>query len=31
MYEKQDLLSNVIDNAGFKHESVMCIQSIYIV
>ena len=31
MYEKQDLFSNDIDNAGFKHESAMCIQSIFVV
>ena len=31
MYEKQDLFSNDIDNAGFTQESVICIQSIFIV
>ena len=31
MYKKQDLFSNDIDNAGFRHESVMCIQSMFIV
>ena len=29
-HENQDLLSNDLDNAGFKHESVMGIQSIFI-
>ena len=31
MYEKKDLFSNDIDNAGFKHESDRCIHSIFIV
>ena len=31
MYEKQNLFSNDTDNAGFKRELVMCIQSIFIV
>ena len=31
MYEKQDLISNDLDNAGFKHTSVMDIQRIFIV
>ena len=29
-HEKQYLFSNDLDNAGFKHESVMGIQSIFI-
>ena len=29
-HEKQDLFSNDLDNAGFKHESVMGIWSIFI-
>ena len=29
-HEKQDLFTNGLDNAGFKHESVMDIRSIFI-
>ena len=29
-HEKQDLFSNGLDNAGFKHEPVMGIQRIFI-
>ena len=31
MYEKQDLFSKDLDNAGFKHPSVLGIQRLFIV